>query len=176
MSTLAMIEPGDDPVARTCDCGQHYIDLIQQVMSEKGVSLRALAIKAGISKSRLGRILHQNADERVPVTLNEFQALLVALDIDIIQAIIRVETLRDQKVLADDRYVALISMLASLFKGLPAGLVEALSEIDGLDGSEVRKEWASHLQGFVIKRMVYEVTRVMQRREQIFEERFELRN
>jgi transcriptional regulator with XRE-family HTH domain len=170
MSTLAMIEPNE---AGACpsDDAQLYIGVIQRAMIDKDISLRALALKAGISKSRLGRILHQNPAERTPVTLIEFQALLRSLEIDIIQAIIRVEAIRDQKILADERYVALISMLATLFKGLPSGLVEALAEIDGLDGSEVRKEWAPHLQGFVIKRMVYEVTRVMQRREQIFEDR-----
>jgi transcriptional regulator with XRE-family HTH domain len=170
MSTLAMIEP-IEAVAYASDDAHLYISLIQQAMTERDVSLRALALKANISKSRLGRILHSNPEERQPVTLNEFQALLRALEIDIVQAIIKVETIRDQKVLADERYVALIAMLTSLFKGLPSGLVEALAEIDGLDGSEVRKEWAPHLQMFVIKRMVHEVTRVMQRREQIFEDR-----
>ncbi|MGE7206682.1 hypothetical protein ACQKJZ_13500, partial [Sphingomonas sp. NPDC019816] len=49
------------------------------------------------------------------------------------------------------------------------------SPIDGLDGSEVRREWAPRLKTVVIKRMVQEVTDVMRRREQIFEDRYDLR-
>ncbi|WP_232016672.1 hypothetical protein [Sphingobium sp. YG1] len=110
-----------------------------------------------------------------PITLSEFRVLLEALEIDLIQAIIKVESIRDQKVLADERYVALIAMLANLFKELPASLIQALAEIDGLDGSEVRKDWAPQLQTVVIKRMVHEVTNVLRRREQIFEDRYDLR-
>ena len=79
-------------------------------------------MRAGISKSRLGRILHSNCAERASITLSEFRVLLEALEIDLIQAIIKVESIRDQKVLADERYVALIAMLANLFKELPASL------------------------------------------------------
>ncbi|HEX7822446.1 XRE family transcriptional regulator [Novosphingobium sp. FGD1] len=144
-------------------------------MQAKDISLRSLSMRAGISKSRLGRILHSNCAERASITLSEFRVLLEALEIDLIQAIIKVESIRDQKVLADERYVALIAMLANLFKELPASLIQALAEIDGLDGSEVRKDWAPQLQTVVIKRMVHEVTNVLRRREQIFEDRYDLR-
>lgn len=175
MSALGAIERDSDDSAGRDDESRLYIGLIRRTVTERGLSLRDLALKAGLSKSRVGRILHSDPRERVPVTLNEFQALLRALEIDIIQAIIKVEAISDMQVLADERYVALIAMLAKLFKGLPSGLVEALAEIDGLDGSEVRKEWAPQLQMFVIKKMVHEVTNVMRRREQIFEDRVEVR-
>ena len=174
MSSLAAIEPIGGAVAQEAD-GHLYIALIQRAMQAKDISLRSLSMRAGISKSRLGRILHSNCAERASITLSEFRVLLEALEIDLIQAIIKVESIRDQKVLADERYVALIAMLASLFKELPASLIQALAEIDGLDGSEVRKDWAPQLQTVVIKRMVHEVTNVLRRREQIFEDRYDLR-
>lgn len=55
-------------------------------------------------------------------------------------------------------------MLTELFKGLPAMLVSALDEIEGMDGTEVRKEWAGPLRQAVIEKLVKEVTAVMARR------------
>ena len=115
MSSLAAIEPIGGAVAQEAD-GHLYIALIQRAMQAKDISLRSLSMRAGISKSRLGRILHSNCAERASITLSEFRVLLEALEIDLIQAIIKVESIRDQKVLADERYVALIAMLANLFK------------------------------------------------------------
>jgi transcriptional regulator with XRE-family HTH domain len=174
MSTLGAIESIGGPVAQEAH-GQLYIDLMRQAMAAKDLGLRPLAQKTGISKSRLGRILHPKLAERSPITMGEFRVLLEALDIDLLQAIIKVESIRDRQVSADERYVALIAMLANLFKELPGSLIEALAEIDGLDGSEVRREWAPRLKTVVIKRMVQEVTDVMRRREQIFEDRYDLR-
>ena len=112
MSSLAAIEPIGGAVAQEAD-GHLYIALIQRAMQAKDISLRSLSMRAGISKSRLGRILHSNCAERASITLSEFRVLLEALEIDLIQAIIKVESIRDQKVLADERYVALIAMLAN---------------------------------------------------------------
>lgn len=101
MSSLAAIEPIGGAVAQEAD-GHLYIALIQRAMQAKDISLRSLSMRAGISKSRLGRILHSNCAERASITLSEFRVLLEALEIDLIQAIIKVESIRDQKVLAVD--------------------------------------------------------------------------
>jgi hypothetical protein len=58
-------------------------------------------------------------------------------------------------------------MLAELFKGLPAMLVAALDEIEGMDGTEVRKEWAGPLRQAVVEKLVKEVSAVMARRVQL---------
>ena len=57
MSTLGAIEPIGGAVAQEAH-GQLYIDLMRQAMAAKDLGLRPLAQKTGISKSRLGRILH----------------------------------------------------------------------------------------------------------------------
>ena len=80
---------------------------------------------------------------------------------------IAVETYSDPALFLDDRFQTSIAMLTELFKGLPAMLVAALDEIEGMDGTEVRKEWAGPLRKAVIEKLVKEVTAVMARRAQL---------
>jgi hypothetical protein len=138
--------------------------MILQAMAEKDTGQRKLALKTGISKTRLALILHHDPAKRAAMTLVEFQTVLHALDINIIQAIIRVEAFRDQELLHDARYATLIAMLSEMFRGLPSMLVAALEEIEGMDGSEVRREWAGPLQAAVVQRLVKEVSSVLVRR------------
>ncbi len=48
-------------------------------------------------------------------------------------------------------------------------LVAALEEIEGMDGSEVRREWAGPLQAAVVQRLVKEVSSVLVRRANLSE-------
>lgn len=98
------------------------------------------------------------------MTLPEFQSLLRSLNIDLMHAIISVEMARDLEVMNDERFATLVAMLSTLFKGLPHRLIEALQDLDGMDGSEIRKEWGTHFQSAVIKKMVTEISRILQRR------------
>ena len=115
-------------------------------------------------KPRLGVILHRDPTKRAPMTLPEFQSLLRSLNIDLMHAIISVEMARDLEVMNDERFATLVVMLSTLFKGLPHRLIEALQDLDGMDGSEIRKEWGTHFQSAVIKKMVTEISRILQRR------------
>lgn len=133
-------------------------------MSGQNVGQRKLALKTGISKTRLGLLLHSDPGKRAAMYLYEFQQILDALDINIAQAIIAVETYQDPSVFRDVRFQTSLAMLAELFKGLPSMLVAALDEIEGMDGTEVRKEWAGPLRQAVIEKLVKEVSAVMARR------------
>ena len=164
MSSLARIDAAEPPGDGGNDEQRDYIPVILRAMAEQNISQRKLALKAGISKTRLALLLHSDPTKRVAMTLVEFQTILSALEINLLQAIIRVETLRDQKLADDERYATLIAMLGEVFKGLPSMLVTALEEIDGLDGTEVRREWAGPLQAAVVARLVKEVSNVMTRR------------
>ena len=169
MSSLAR-RGGTEATASAVDDEQRdYIPMILQAMAEKDTGQRKLALKTGISKTRLALILHHDPAKRAFMTLVEFQTVLHALDINIIQAIIRVETFRDQKLLRDQRYATLIAMLSEVFKGLPSMLIAALEEIEGMDGSEVRREWAGPLQTAVVQRLVKEVRSVLTRIAQLSE-------
>lgn len=164
MSSLARIEAEETGAPATEDAQRDYVPLILQVMAEKETAQRKLALKTGISKTRIALLLHSNPAKRPPMTLREFQAILHALDINIIQAIIHVETFHGLELLEEERYATLIAMLCEVFKGLPKKVIAVLEEIDGLDGSEVRKEWAGPLQKAVVKRLTDEILAVMERR------------
>lgn len=164
MSSLARIDAGEPSAEAERGEQRDYIPVILGAMAEQNIGQRKLAMKAGVSKTRLALLLHRNPNKRLPMTLAEFQKILGALDLNIIQAIIRVETFRDQTMLADDRYATLIAMLSEVFRGLPAMLIEALDEMDGVDGTEIRREWAGPLQAAVVARLVKEVSSVMVRR------------
>jgi transcriptional regulator with XRE-family HTH domain len=146
-----------------------YIPLIQRRMVERGLHIRELALKTGISKSRLGLLLHRNAAKRPNISLIEFQKILSALDISLMQAIISVETAIAETAVHDERFATLLSMLSELFSGLPARLIQALDEIEGIDGTEIRREWAVPLKEAMVEKLVKEVVSIMARRAVITE-------
>lgn len=96
--------------------------------------------------------------------INELQAILRALDIELLDAVLCVETLHDENIRYSERYRTLILMLCALFRHLPASLIAALEDITDLDGTEVRPEWAGPLQRAVTKRIVHEISAVTSRR------------
>jgi hypothetical protein len=144
-----------------------YVPLILRTMAETDTAQRKLAGKTGISKSRLGVLLHRDATKRAPMTVSEFETILHALGTNIVQAFIRLETFPHDELISDERHATLIVMLCEFFVSLPKKLIEVLDALDGLDGSEVRKEWAPPLQKAVIKRVADEVLAVTERRARL---------
>lgn len=164
MSSLACKQAEEAAAPAACEEDWDYVPLILQAMADSDTGQRKLALKTGLSKTRLALLLHREPSKRSKMTLAEFHHILHALDIDIIEAIISVETFRDRQLLREERYSTLIAMLSEVFKDLPRQLIIALEELDGIDGSEVRREWAKPLQAAVIARLVKEITDVMRRR------------
>jgi len=169
MSNLARIEP-DLCGEENADQNQLYVAYILKAMDEQDISLRSLSLRCQIGRSRLGRILHRNVPERLPITLYELMAILRALQIDFMQAVISVETVRDLDVMGDCRIEALVAMLSAMFKQLPIQMIAALEEIHGCDGSEIRTEWAPHLQTLVVRRFMEGVQGILRRREELAEQ------
>jgi len=158
---LAMTASPND----TVDCNhQDYISLIHHAMAERNIGQRKLAVKSGISKTRLGVILHRNPAKRATVSLEDLRRILNALDINVVQAVISVESGHDHRLLHDARFATSVAMLTDLIKELPANLFAALEEIEGLDGTEVRREWAGPLRQAVVDKLVKEISAVMARR------------
>lgn len=144
--------------------GVGYVLLIQHELKARHLGLRQLEGRTRINRARLGRILHRDASKRHAMTLAEFRILLDALEIDPVQAIVTVELIQDPEIAHDERFAKLAVMLSTLFKGLPQRLVEALHELDGMDGSEIRTEWGVYFQRAVVNRMKHEVGQVLERR------------
>ena len=148
MASLAGVqEPccaeGVGPGSRTDEeGGGAYVALIQHEMKARRLGLRRLELMTRINRARLGRILHRDPAKRHAMTLVEFQALLRALGIDPIEAIVIVELIENLENSYDERFAKLAVMMSTLLRGLPQRVVAALSEVDGMDGSEIRTEWA----------------------------------
>ena len=164
MSSLAKIGIADELRVVSNDERQDYVPLILRSMDEQDIGIRKLAVRTRIGKTRLGQVLHRDPAKRTAMTLVEFQSILQALNINIIQAIISVETIKDQQLLHSARYATLISMLCEMFHDLPANLIAALEEVEDIDGSEVRHEWAGVLRQAVVKRLVHEISAAAKRR------------
>jgi hypothetical protein len=146
VSSLATIEL-DAPGVATPGHDPDYIPLIVRAMEAQDMGIRQMSLRTNIKKSRLGVILHRNPAKRAAMTLPEFQSILRSLNIDLMHAIISVEMASDLKLMDDERFATLVAMLSTLFKG-----------------SEIRKEWGTHFQSAVIKKMVGEISRILQRR------------
>ncbi|WP_162928308.1 XRE family transcriptional regulator [Sphingopyxis terrae] len=141
------------------------VPLIVNAMAEKNAGQRKLAVQSQISKSRLGLLLHSDPAKRATMSVPELRRILVALGIPLMQVAIAVDAPLVGPLFHDERFANSISMLIDAFKELPSMLVTALDEIEGLDGTEVRKEWAGPLRQAVVEKLIKEVTAVMARRD-----------
>jgi len=154
-------EPDPTAIDTKAVNGRHgYVDLVLRIMRIQRVSLRTLASLTGIGKSRLGLLLHRDPARRPSITFDELKALFVALEIDVFEAVICVEAFDDIDVLDSPRHRAVIALLRVVFRYLPVELIAALEDLDHIDDSDVRPEWAAGLQRAVVRRLVNEITRI----------------
>lgn len=160
---LATQDVCDDPGINLRDFVPFFLD----AMKARKLSQRELGLKAGLTKSRIGLILHKVPDKRASMTFVEFQLLLRALGISHGEAIIAVELQEQADLAGDGRFQTSIKMLCDIFYGLPPALIGALAEIGGFDGSEIRKEWAPTLQTALIEAVLKQVDAVMHRRDKL---------
>ena len=144
-----------------------YVLLILQAMEAQQFGLRRMELKTRLNRARLGRILHRDPAKRCAMTIVEFRSILAALGIDPLEAIIATELVRELDLTQDARFAKISVMLATLVRGLPQRLVEALHDFDGMDGSEIRAEWGTFFQKAVVNRMVHEVSQILERRAKL---------
>lgn len=146
---------GIDPVT----VRDEYIELMRRAKRMQGISLRDLADRTGIGKSRLGLLLHENASQRPEINLIETKIIFDALDIDVFYAVICVEGFGNIDVLDSPRHNSVISLLRIIYRWLPLELVQTMAEYDHIDEADVRPEWAVGLQRAFVRRVVGEISR-----------------
>jgi len=156
------VEPVGNGEAR-----RDYIPLILQAMAAQHTAQRTLAHKTGISKSRLGVLLHSDPVKRSAITLPELEKILDALGTNILQAYVCLETFQGLETPDKERYATVVAMLCEMFAGLPRKIIETLDEINGIDGSEVKRDWGAPLQKAVVKRVAEEVIKIRERRARL---------
>lgn len=169
MSSLAGAG-GDSPGAPGRTCGsQAHIQIILEMMADQATTQRSLARKSGISKTRLGLLLHRNPERRRQMTVDEFESILRALGTNIVEALIRAEALKGLEPSDRERYENIVTLVCEIVLGLGRKLIEELERIGGIDGTEVRKEWAGIFQKGIIEDVSKAVARMLERRTQIAE-------
>lgn len=169
MSSLAMSGVAGSDAPTVHGGGRDYIGIILDLMAEKDTAQRSLAQKTGISKTRIALLLHRNPKKRSRMTVDEFDSIFRALGTNIVAALMRAEALRALDPSDRARYDGVVALVCDMAMGLGQKLVDALEEIGGLDGSEVRKEWATVLQKGVIEDVSKAVAKIMERRALIAE-------
>ena len=142
-----------------------YIPFIRQAMTDRHLSIRKLARLTGIRRDRLSGLLKTEEDARGSrVSYAEFQIILATLGIDFLQAVRDANALRDLSRLHDERFSSAMQMLGEVTSTLPLHLANALNEIEGMDGTEVRREWAEPVRDGVVDLIVRNVVKTIERR------------
>ena len=141
-----------------------YIRLIRGLMVANDTPHRSLANMTGISKSRLGRILHQSPQKRLSMTVDELEAILHALGTNVLKAFLRTEALRDLDPSDHARYESVLNLVGDIVKDLGQELVKTLENMNGIDGTEPQPHWVGVLRNSWIEDIAKAVAFVMGRR------------
>lgn len=144
-----------------------FVPLILWTMTRKDMPQRKLASMTGISKSRLGLILHGDPAKRSPMTVDELQLILHALDTDLVEAYVSTKAWDVVEPTVLERHDSLIPMVCDAFVDLPQVLIVVLEELEGIEGTEIRRDWAPAVQRAILTRLVEEVKAKLNRRARL---------
>src|SRR3546814_412310 len=93
------------------------------MMDRKDIPQRKLAALTGISKTRLGLLLHSDPTKRSPMTVDELQIILHALGTDIVAAYVRIKASGTIPQPLIERHDVLFTMICDAFVDMPDGLI-----------------------------------------------------
>jgi hypothetical protein len=144
-----------------------YVPLILQTMAEKNATHRRLAELTGISKSRMGVLLHVNPKRRKTMTLPEFERILHALGMNLVHAYVCLKTFKDLEPYYRQCYSGAVFMLCDICVGTPLKMIPVLEALGGVDGTEIRQTWSPAFQNSFIKKVAEEVEAIHERRERL---------
>lgn len=117
------------------------IDWIRAEIKRDKLTLRKLALVCGLNKTRLGYILHPDPCKRRVAQNAEILLILKAMGLNPIQASVMMEASH----YSDETFTSLFDLLARLYVALPLLVMNAIKDIQGMDGSLIRPEWAEAL-------------------------------
>lgn len=145
------------------------VDFIRARMVLDGVTQRMVADLTGLSKSRVGTILHSDRSKRRPIRVTEVSIILKTLNINELEAHFASELLdRDsntEPTYDSQGYMRVVDLVSEVVRGLPAKLTEALMHLDGLEFNSIRKEHGRGIQKAVINLVIKEYQDSIDRRD-----------
>lgn len=144
-----------------------YVPLILTTMAEMKDTQRKLAVRTGISKSRLGALLHGDPGKRSTMTLPEFERILHALDMNLVHAYVCLKAFKDLDAYHRRCYSGAVFMLCDICVGAPQKMIPVLEALGGIDGTEVRHSWSPAFQNSFIKKVAEEIEAIHERRDRL---------
>ena len=144
---------------------RRIVPAIHEMLDERGWSLRELASRARISKTRMGSILHRQPDKRAVMQMPEFLSILHALDSELIHAWVATKRLEVIE-LEEEEFPDCSEFMIAFHKELP----KILKEYPELEGVVFRKEWTRPLLKILCKKIVRNELERQQRERRAFEE------
>ena len=144
---------------------RRIVPAIHEMLDERGWSLRELASRAQISKTRMGSILHRQPDKRAVMQMPEFLSILHALDSELIHAWVATKRLEVIE-LEEKEFPDCSEFMVAFHKELP----KILQEYPELEGVVFRKEWTRPLLKILCKKIVRNELERQQRERRAFEE------
>jgi len=142
-----------------------FVPLIHEIMAARATAQRSLARQTGISKSRLGALLHSKPEKRPVMTVPELEAILYALDMTLLRALTYLDNYAELDLETRERYSVLLITLCEMFTDLPAKVIAVLEELNAIDGTEFDVRWYLTLQKNVIEKVLEGVLGIHRRRE-----------
>lgn len=147
-----------------------YVPLILQTMAEKNATHRKLAELTGISKSRMGVLLHGDPKKRKTMTLPEFERILHALGMNLVHAYVCLHVFKALDADYRKYYSGVVFMLCDICLGAPQKMIPVLEALGGIDGTEIRQIWSPTLQNALVKKVSKEIEVVHKRRDHPFDD------
>ena len=141
------------------------IDWIRAEIKRDKLTLRKLALVCGLNKTRLGYILHPDPCKRRVAQNAEILLILKAMGLNPIQASVMMEASH----YSDETFTSLFDLLARLYVALPLLVMNAIKDIQGMDGSLIRPEWAEALAIGIAKKLKEVVMQCQLRRDLLTE-------
>jgi hypothetical protein len=165
----------EDPVSAISNSGQAnpeaapssrtIIDYLLFKADARRVSIRKLGELAGINHSRCARILHKDPARRHAIKIYELTQILDVLDVEFIEAALANDAWRQDPVIPHAS-VERAAILASEFvRGLPAKIIGIVSDIQGLDCLDIRKEQGRPLRSLIIQVISKQYAEIARRRD-----------
>ena len=162
---MAAVRLEAEEVGRNGASTPGLVDFILARIEADGTSKRRVALQTGISRSRLGKVLHNSAEKRCPIKLDEIALLLAALGVSQIEAMLAAELLETSGRSQVEKVSNVASMLTEVFVGLPEEMAEIIEHIDGLEFNDIRREHGRRVRALIVKTITEQYTEMAQRRE-----------
>ena len=151
--------------SETVPSSRTIIDYLLFKADARRVSIRRLGELAGINHSRCARILHKDPARRHAIKIYELSQILDVLNVEFIEAALASDAWRHDPVIPHASVERAAILTSEFVRGLPAKIIGIVSEIQGLDCLDIRKEQGHRLRSLIIQVISKQYAEIARRRD-----------